>query len=62
MIKEKLQICNLIPYIQRITKSIATYLTINVNSRDDKEEKINNNENVMNSTNKENQILNETKK
>jgi len=37
----------------------------NINSRDDKEEKINDNEDIMNekqSTNKENQILNETKK
>jgi len=36
----------------------------NINSRDDKEEKINNNNHVTNekSTNKENQILNETKK
>jgi len=36
----------------------------NINSRDDKEEKINNNEDVTNEkfTNKENQILNETKK
>jgi len=37
---------------------------INVNSRDDQEEKINNNEEVTDekSTNKENQILNEAKK
>jgi len=61
MIKVELQICKLIPYIKKIIKYIARS---NINSRDDKEGKINDNEDATNeeSTNIGNQILNEAKK